>query len=246
MACFLSVIIPAYNEEHRLPQTLECLFVFLQAQPYPAEVVLVENGSQDGTLSVAQAYTARYANLRVITQAQHGKGLAVQRGMLAAEGEYLFMCDADFSMPIDQINRFIPPVLADCDIAIASREAHGSVRFNEPVYRHFVGRFYNILIRHLALPGLDDTQCGFKCFRAAAAREIFSRQTLSGWSFDVEVLFIARQLGYRITEVPIPWYYNSESKIDVWRDSLRMGLDLWVIQRNARQGRYARGKIDQA
>ncbi len=235
---FLSIIIPAYNEASRLPKSLESLFTFLSHQSYTSEVVVVENGSQDGTYDTAIAFTEKYPQLRVLREKERGKGRAVQIGMLSAQGEYRFMCDVDFSMPVEEINRFLPPHLTDFDIAIASREAAGAKRYNEPTYRHLVGRFYNGLIRLLALPGLHDTQCGFKCFRGDLAQEIFSCQTLSGWSFDVEVLFIARQRGYRIVEVPIPWYFNSESKINVWRDSLHMAVDLLTIRRNQCQGKY--------
>jgi hypothetical protein len=141
-------------------------------------------------------------------------------------------------MPIDQINRFLPPSLEGADIAIASREARGAVRYNEPAYRHLVGRIFNTMIRLLALPGLQDTQCGFKCFRAPVAEDVFKHQTLGGWSFDVEVLYIAQKHGYRIVELPIPWYYRANSKISVLHDSLRMALDLLVIRRNGLRGVY--------
>jgi hypothetical protein len=157
---------------------------------------------------------------------------------MVAAGEYVFMCDADLSMPVEEIQKFIPPQLQNVDIAIASREASGSVRYNEPYYRHFTGRVFNTLIRLLVLPGLQDTQCGFKCIRAQVARDIFPYQTLTGWAFDVELLFIARRLGYRIVEIPIDWYFNADSKISVVRDSLRMFLDLLRIRRNARRGLY--------
>ena len=221
-----------------MPNTLEQVFSFLNTQTYPAEVLVVENGSQDRTLEVARSYALRASNLSVLQLEQRGKGRAVQHGMLHASGEYLFMCDADLSMPITNINRFIPPVLTDFDIAIASREAPGAIRYNEPAYRHMVGRVFNAMIHTLALPGLNDTQCGFKCFRSPVARDLFPRQTLSGWSFDVEVLFIARQRGYRIVELPIPWYFNSESKVRVLRDSAHMALDLLTIRINALRGLY--------
>ena len=241
-APFLSVIIPAYNEEKRLPGAFEQLFSFLQGQAYSSEVILVENGSQDRTLQIAQSYAERFPQLRVFQNQQRGKGLAVQRGMLEAQGEYRFMCDADFSMPVIEINRFLPPVLEDYDIAIASREAPGATRIHEPYYRHFIGRSYNLLIRLLALPGLNDTQCGFKCFRAAVAEDLFRRQTLPGWAFDVEVLFIGRRFGMRIVEVPIDWYYNPDSKIRVVQDSLKMGADLLKMRYNALRGVY-NGKV---
>ena len=236
---FLSIIIPVYNEENRLPQTLDELSAFCASQPYSTEIVVVENGSRDCTWQIASEYAARQANLRAILSPQRGKGLAVKLGMLQARGAYRFMCDVDFSMPIHEINRFLPPQQVDTDIAIASREAPGSVRYNEPDYRHRVGRIYNWMIRILALPGLQDTQCGFKCFKGAVADELFRMQTLSGWSFDVEVLFIARQRGYRIVELPIPWYFNPQSKIRVLHDSARMALDLLAIRLNALRGVYA-------
>jgi dolichyl-phosphate beta-glucosyltransferase len=234
---FLSVIIPAHDEERRLPRTLEQVFAFLEKQSYATEVLVVENGSQDGTLKTAQGFEGRHTNLYVIHEAQRGKGLAVRRGMREAKGAYRFVCDADLSMPIDHVAAFLPPA-CQCDIAIASREAPGAERYGEPHYRHLTGRIFNHLIRRLVLPGLNDTQCGFKCFRAEVAEELFRYQTLTGWSFDVEILFIAQRRGYSITEVPIPWYYNPESKISILRDSWRMFLDLLVIRRNARQGLY--------
>jgi dolichyl-phosphate beta-glucosyltransferase len=235
---FLSVIIPAYNEEHRLPGALDKLLQFLKAQPYSSEVVVVENGSQDQTFQVARAYAQKYPALCVVQSAERGKGLAVRSGMLKAKGDYRFMCDVDFSMPVEEINRFLPPVLEDCDIAIASREAPGAKRYDEPAYRHLVGRVYNTLIRLLAVPGLQDTQCGFKCFRGPVAEDLFRRQTLPGWSFDVELIYIARRRGYRILEVPIPWFFNPESKIRVVQDSFRMGFDLLKIRLNGLRGVY--------
>ena len=238
---FLSIIIPAYNEENRLPSTLEQVFTFLEAQTYTHEVLVVENGSNDRTLQIAEAFAQMHPALRVIHNPERGKGLAVRRGMLEARGEYRFMCDADLSMLPGEINRFLPPLLENFSIAIASREAPGSVRYNEPAYRHFIGRGYNLLIRWLALPGLQDTQCGFKCFRGEVADQLFRKQTLKGWSFDVEVLFIGRRLGYQIIEIPIPWYYTAESKVNVLRDSLRMGMDLLKIRLNDWRGVYRVG-----
>jgi len=236
---YLSIIIPAYNEEHRLPKTLEQVLSFIQVQDYPVEVIIVENGSQDRTFQIAHSFAERYPQFRVLKATERGKGLAVQLGMLEALGEYRFMCDADFSMPVTEIKRFLPPILRTYDVAIASREAPGAVRYNEPHYRHLVGRIFNSLIRLLALPGLHDTQCGFKCFRGPVAEELFQRQTLTGWSFDVEVLYIARQRGYKVIEIPIPWYFNSESKISVMRDSIRMALDLLTIRFNGLRGIYS-------
>jgi dolichyl-phosphate beta-glucosyltransferase len=235
---FLSLIIPAHNEATRLPETLKLVSEFAAKQPYTMEVLVVENGSQDNTFQIAQDFAATNPQLKVLQNPQSGKGRAVHQGMLTAKGEYRFMCDVDFSMPIDEINRFLPPALEGYDIAIASREAPGAVRYGEPYYRHFVGRIYNSLIRTLALPGLQDTQCGFKCFKGEVAEDLFPRQTLPGWSFDVEILFIARLFLYKIIEIPIPWYYSPHSKINVVRDSFKMGKDIFTIHMNARHGVY--------
>ena len=235
---FLSIIIPAHNEEKRLPDTLEQIFDFLAKQTYTAEVIVVENGSTDRTYAITQEFAKRHQNLRAIQNQARGKGLAIQRGVKEANGEYVFLCDADLSMPIEEINKFLPPQLMDVDIAIGSREAPGAVRYNEPSYRHITGRVFNTLIRLLVLPTLQDTQCGFKCIRADVARDIFRYQTLTGWAFDVELLYIARLHHYRIVEIPIHWYFNADSKVSVLRDSLRMFLDLLLIRRNARHGLY--------
>ena len=234
----LSIIIPAHNEENRLPRSLEQVFAFLKQQSYEAEVLVVENGSNDRTLEIARGFAEGYKNLRVFQEAGRGKGLAVRRGMLEARGEYRFMCDADLSMPIEEVNKFLPPAQSDFDLAIATREARDSVRYDEPIYRHLGGRLINSAIRLLILPGLQDTQCGFKCFRAEAAEQLFSRQTLDGWSFDIELLFIACRLGYRIAEVPIHWYYRTESKVSIVPDALRLLGDIFLIRANARRGIY--------
>lgn len=239
---FLSIIIPAYNEEKRLLDTLKQVFTFLESEDYPSEVIVVENGSSDETYALAQKLTKEYANLRVLQNKKAGKGLAVQRGMLEAKGQYRVFCDADLSMPIEEVRRFIPPNL-NSDIVIASREVKGAIRYDEPGYRHFTGRIYNLLIRLLALPKLHDTQCGFKGFRAEIAEDIFQYQSIDGWAFDIEILFIANLRAYKIVELPIPWYYKNESKINVLRDSFRMFLDLIQIRKNARQGLYDQKKV---
>jgi dolichyl-phosphate beta-glucosyltransferase len=237
---FFSIVIPAHNEENRLPGTLEQIVHFLAQQSFTYEVLVVENGSSDRTHKVAKEFASRYENL-IVMQSKKGKGAAVQHGMLAAKGEYRFMCDADLSMPVEEIVKFIPPALQNFDIAIASREAKGAVRYNEPSYRHWGGRGINFLIQTLILPGLNDTQCGFKCFRAEVANDIFQRQTLDGWSFDIELLYIARRHGYRIVEIPIHWYHFSDSKVSAFRDAVRMISDIFRIHTNARRGVYDAG-----
>jgi glycosyltransferase involved in cell wall biosynthesis len=239
-AHFVSIIIPAHNEETRLPHTLEQALAFLKEQDYTSEVLVVENGSSDRTFEIAEAFARAHPRLRVLRETERGKGLAVRRGMLEARGAYRFMCDADLSMSIDQLNHFLPPALTNVDIAIGSREAAGAVRFDEPPYRHIGGRVINFIIRALILPGLQDTQCGFKCFSAAAAEQTFRRQTLPGWSFDIELLYIARHRGLTIREIPIRWRFNAETKLNAMQDALRMVRDIFLIHRNARRGDYDR------
>ncbi len=235
---FLSIIFPAHNEEERLPETLRQVDNFVASQPFSAEVIIVENASEDRTLQIAREFSADHAYTRVVHLDLPGKGRAVQTGMLTAGGAYRFICDVDLSMPINEITRFLPPQKKDVAIAIASREAPGAVRYDEPHYRHLVGRVFNNLVRWTVLPHLQDTQCGFKCFTAEAAEALFPLQTITGWTFDVEILAVAHHRGYRIEEVPIQWYYQPRSKVNVWKDSLKMARDLLLIRRKLRRGDY--------
>ena len=235
---FLSIIVPARNEELRLPQTLSRVFAFLEKQNYAAEVIVVENGSTDRTLNLAQEFATHQPNLIVVKESHPGKGNAVRRGVLEAHGEYRFICDADLSMPIEEVQKFLPPATVGSDVVIASREAPGAVRYNEPAYRHWGGRAVNLAIRTLILPGLNDTQCGFKCFRAEAAKKLFSQQTLGGWSFDIEILYLARKKRMSIREIPIQWYYDANSKVSAVPDALRMLGDIFRIHLHALRGGY--------
>jgi glycosyltransferase involved in cell wall biosynthesis len=235
---FLSIVIPAYNEENRLPGSLEKVLEFTQTQSYMSEIIVVENGSSDHTYDIAQEFSLKHPELRVLQETNRGKGLAVKMGILAAQGNYRFMCDADLSMPITEINRFLPPAIDNYDIIIGSREVNGAIRYNEPPYRHWGGRGINLIIRLMALPGIRDTQCGFKMFRGPIAEELFPYQTLTNWSFDIELLFIARKRGYRVLELPVPWYFNPETKLSPVKDAIRMGLDILNIQSNALRGVY--------
>lgn len=234
----LSLIIPAYNEGQRLPQTLPQVISFVVAQSYPAEVLVVNNNSQDQTRAIAQEFADELPFLFVLDEPTQGKGAAVRTGMTAAKGEYLFMADADLSMPIEEVSKFMPPVLDGYDVAIASREIKGAVRYNEPVYRHLMGRVFNFIVKVLAVPGFQDTQCGFKCFRRQVALDILDSQTIDGWAFDVELLFIAQKRGYRIVEVPVNWYYRANSRINPIRDAIEMVREVVRIRLNGWRGRY--------
>lgn len=236
---FLTIIVPAYNEAHRLPDTLVKIAAFVASEPYECEVVVVENGSTDDTYRVAQEFAGRHPFIRVLQSAK-GKGAAVRKGMLEGEGEYLFICDADLAMPIEEVRKFVPPAQSDYDVAIASREAPGAARYNEPWLRHLMGRVFNLIVRILAVPGIHDTQCGFKCFRREVARDLFVLQTIDGWAFDVEILHAAVRRGYRLVEVPVNWYYGEGSRVSPIRDSVNMLIEVLRIRRNGRTGLYDR------
>lgn len=235
----LSIVIPAHNEEGRLPPSLVAIDNFLKTQPYQAEVVIVENGSTDRTLEVAQSFAATRPYVRVIQAAARGKGLAVKVGMLAATGDYRFICDADLSMRIEDIVQFLPPHVNGHDIIIASREGKGAQRVGEPVYRHLIGRINNLIIQLTAVRGFEDTQCGFKMFNRKAAEDLFSVQQMFGIGFDIELLFIAKKRGYHIKEVPIVWYFDADSRMRLVGDSLNLLVEIWQIRRNWVQGVYA-------
>lgn len=236
----LSLIIPAYNEAERLPQTLPPVFDFLETQPYVFEIIIVNNNSSDNTRQIALEYATSRPYVRVIDELAQGKGAAVRTGMLAATGDYLFMADADFSMPVEEVTKFLPPQLSQYDVAIGSREAPGAIRYNEPQYRHFMGRVFNFYVKTLAIPGFEDTQCGFKCFRREVAWDILPYQSIDGWAFDVELLFIALRRDYRVVEVPVQWYYGENSRVSPIRDTINMIREVLRIRYNGFAGRYDR------
>ncbi len=237
---FLSLVIPAYNEAapDRLPKSLQEVVAFVEKQNFSIEVVIVNNNSTDDTLKIAEAAAANHEYICVISEKTQGKGAAVKAGMMQARGEYLFICDADFSMPVEETLKFIPPQLSNYDIAIASREAPGAKRVGEPEYRHIMGRIFNMLVRILAVRGLQDTQCGFKCFRREVANVLFPLQTINGWAFDVELLFAAQRRGYKIVEVPITWIYKDQSKVKPITDAYNMVMEILKIRQNAWRGLY--------
>ncbi len=244
-APFLSIIIPAYNEERRLPPSLAKIADFLRSQSYTAEVLVVENGSSDRTSAVVEEFIAAQTEheqamqVRLLHSSQ-GKGAAVKHGMLQAQGDYRFICDADLAMPIEEIAKFLPPTLkrGAFDVAIASREAPGAIRYDEPAYRHAMGRIFNWLVRIMAVPAIQDTQCGFKMFSREAAQIVFPLQRLDGYSFDVEVLYIARLHNLHLVEVPIHWYHQTDSRVRPVQDTINMVRELLKIRRNGRDGFY--------
>jgi dolichyl-phosphate beta-glucosyltransferase len=242
---YLSIIFPAYNEELRLPPTLERVADFLRSQPYVSEVLVVENGSTDRTSEVVETFIAACVRpddpFQIhLLHSDKGKGNAVKHGVMAGRGEFLLISDTDLAVPIEEVVHFLPPALErrNYGIAIASREAKGAVRHDEPLYRHIMGRVFNTLVRWMAVPGIDDTQCGFKCFSREAAHLVFPLQRISGWGFDVELLSIAQHHGLNVVEVPVHWYYGDDSRIRPLHDTIDMFADVLQIRRNARAGLY--------
>jgi dolichyl-phosphate beta-glucosyltransferase len=217
-----------------LPKVAE----FVAAQPFGVEVLVVDDGSIDCTAQIVAEFSARHPAIHLVRAEHGGKGHAVKTGMLRAKGEYAFLCDADLAMPITELPKFLPPQQNSYQVAIGSREIEGAVRYNEPPYRHVMGRVFNWLVKVLAVRGYEDTQCGFKCFHTSAVADLFSHQTIKGFGFDVEVLYVAQKRGYKIIEVPIHWYHQRESKVHPVRDTIRMIREILQVRQNDRQGLY--------
>jgi glycosyltransferase involved in cell wall biosynthesis len=234
----LSIVIPAFNEEERLPSAIHAVTAYLDTGGRDAEVLIVENGSSDRTLEIAKGAARDDSRFRALHLDQRGKGRAVRAGMLASQGRLAVLCDADFSMPVGEISLLTRAIESGADVAIGSREAPGARRVGEPARRHLMGRIFNGVVQLLAVRGLQDTQCGFKAFRRLAAQDLFRRQLVNGWAFDVEVLYLARRLGYRVQEVPITWRYDSSSRVRPVADTISMLQELVMIRWNAVRGRY--------
>lgn len=233
----LSVVIPAFNEAARLPATLVRIKEYLEQTSLSHEILVVDDGSRDDTAACAQA--ALPGSVRVLSNEKNrGKGFAVRRGMLEARGARRLMSDADLSTPIEELERLMRKMDEGFDVVIASRALPGAnVVVRQPFFRENVGRLFNVLVQALLLPGLHDTQCGFKLWGAAAAGEGFSRARLDGFSFDVEVLYLARRSGRRIAEVPVTWRNDAASRVTLMRGCAAF-LDLLRIRWNRLFGRY--------
>jgi len=240
----LSIVVPAYNEEHRLPPTLARLSAFLSSQPLRWEIVVVDDGSRDATCAVVESAMATIPNLRLVRQSPNrGKGAAVRLGMLAARGQIRVMCDADGSMPATELPRLLAPLTTGAaPIAIGSRYAEGAkTDVKQPFYRVLWSRLANRVIQRSLVPGVRDTQCGFKAFTAESARALFELGRIDGWAFDLEILALARRAGFSIAEVGVEWTDDRRSRINPLKDMWKVVREALIIRKNLRSGVYRQG-----
>lgn len=245
-----SIVIPAYNESDKITATLTQVTVFMRNFSENFEVIVVDDGSTDETARTVTEYSADRPEIILIKNPHKGKGVALWTGVSRSRGKYVYLCDADLSAPISEIKKMAVWLREhDYDIAIGSREGLGAQRINEPVYRHVMGRVFNLIVQILLLPGISDTQCGFKLLKGDQAREIFSKLIVYNpqsrvlkdaymGAFDVEVLHIARKKGYKIKAVPVVWNYVQTTRLNAISDSLRMIQDVLRIKLNSVKGLY--------
>ena len=247
----LSIVIPAFQEELRLPRTLAALHHFVAAGASDIEVLLVDDGSEDATVDIMNAWCAERPFARSFALLHAGKAHAVKTGVMAARRYRVIFMDADLAVPLDEVPKLLRQLDRGADVAVGSREARGSSRVGEPPLRRLRGRAFNLLVQSLLVKGVSDTQCGFKAFTRKAARQIFTRTLLhaapgpglkgpSVTAFDVEVLFLAEYLGLKVAEVPVQWTHVRDSKVRALADPLRMTGDVLRIRLNAMTGKYSR------
>ncbi len=236
----LSIVIPAFNEQHRLEDTLREIEDYLRTRAGRSEVIVVDDGSRDRTSELVQEMEERLGELHLVRLPENrGKGYAVRTGVANARGRLILFTDADGATPISEVERLERELTNGSDVAIGSRaidspETHVDAR----LHRRLIGRGFHLLVKLLAIRGFVDTQCGFKLFRARAAHELFARMRVNGFCFDVELLLIAQHLGYRVAEVPVNWTHKPGSRINLALDSSRMALDLFLIRGRLLQGEY--------
>jgi glycosyltransferase involved in cell wall biosynthesis len=239
----LSIIVPSFNEEVRLPASLDLIAAYVSSQNRSTEVLVVDDGSNDRTAEVAASFADRIPNLRVLTNGQNrGKGYSVRHGMQEARGEYVLFTDADLSAPIAEADKLLS-ALRHYDIAIGSRALNRDlIDVHESLFREFAGIIFNRIVRIVLWLPFVDTQCGFKAFRREPCRIIFEQQRIERFGFDPELLYLARHHGLKSTEIPVRWSHSPATKINMMRDSIQMFVDVFTIRWNSLLGRYRRHK----
>jgi len=235
-----SLIIPAYNESARIRPTLDKILRHIEEQNWEAEVLVVNDGSQDNTAAIVKEYGRAHPQVRLVENDRNrGKGFSVRNGMLHARGDVCLLSDADLSSPITESEKLFAAIREGADIAIGSRWLRAELQTErQPLYRQAFGRMFNLLLRIILGLKFKDTQCGFKAFRREAAQRIFALQKIERWAFDPEILFLARQFGFRVTEVPVLWAHSAGTRLHPFRDGFVMGLEILRIRWNAVAGSY--------
>jgi glycosyltransferase involved in cell wall biosynthesis len=243
----LSIVIPSFNEELRLPVTLAQVSAYIRASKRETEVIVVDDGSTDRTADVANSFRGEIQRLRVVANKKNrGKGYSVRHGMLEARGRVVLFTDADLSAPIDETDKLLA-ALADHDVAIGSRALNRSlISVRQSVFRESAGIIFNFIVRAILRLPFVDTQCGFKAFRRERCRVIFQQQRIERFGFDPELLYLARHHGLSAVEIPVRWAHSPATKVSMWRDSIQMFLDVFIIRWNALTGRYGRSESSMA
>lgn len=238
--CFLSVIIPAYNEEKRVLSTLSKICAYLFTKDFPYEIIVVDDGSTDNTLQMVKNFASSDNHIVILINEQNsGKGYSVRKGMLSARGEYVFFTDADLSTPIEEIEKCLPYLINGYDVVIGSRSMPGAdILVHQPWYREKMGKIFNFMVNMVLLKGIIDTQCGFKGFKREAVKTVFNRCKIDGFSFDVEALYLSRKYNFKIKEIPIRWENSPLSKVSPIKHSLQMFKDLIGIKIKDLKGDY--------
>jgi dolichyl-phosphate beta-glucosyltransferase len=238
----LSIVIPAYNEEPRLPETLRRIAEYLPTLGLRTEVLVVDDGSTDRTAAMAESFRGKLTGLRVLSNDRNrGKGYSVRRGMLEAQGDMVLFTDADLSAPIEESEKLLRPLNSGYDMAIGSRAMDRSlISTRQSVFRETAGIIFNKIVRVVLRLPFVDTQCGFKAFRRERCRIIFEQQRIEGFGFDPELLYLARHNGLRAIEIPVRWGHSPATKVNMLGDSLKMFVDIFTIRWNSMSGRYAR------
>lgn len=238
----LSIVIPAYNESARIESALQRVMACIETEGWDAEVLVIDDGSKDNTSALVEQWMDLYPRLHLVQNpGNRGKGYSVRNGLLQAAGDVVLFTDADLSSPLEEANRLLEAIDAGADVAIGSRWLERDRQtIHQPLYRQFFGRCFNAITRGVMGLPFKDTQCGFKAFKRDAAQVIFRLQTIERWGFDPEILFIARKLKFRITEVPVTWGHDERSRLSYLKDGLKMLEDMAVIRYNSLAGRYDR------